>query len=285
MDLSIITVNTNAKDTILSQIQSTISGAGDLVFEHIVSDNGSTDGSVEEIKRQFPQVRIIENKANIGFGSANNAALPYCTGKYILLLNPDMRVLPNSLHTLIAWMNTRPEIGIASCKLTDESGKASEGAKPRRFPTLVDQLAVLLKIPHLFPHILDTYLYKGFDFEKEQEVDSVRGSFMLIRKSIVDELGWIFDPRYFIWFEDVDTCKEVKKRGYSIVYTPIISCVDYIGQTFKQLPSMQKQLWFTKSMVQYFKKWHTKTEWIIIVLCRPIALLLTTLHTILRKKT
>ncbi len=273
-DLSIITVNTNGKDKVLDQIQSVIESTKNISFEQIISDNGSTDGSIEEIRQKFPQVKIIENKKNIGFGAANNNALPLVTSDLILLLNPDMRVLPGTLEKIVAWMRAHDDVGIVSCKLTDDSGKFSEDAKPRRFPGVFDQVAILLKIPHLFPSVLNHYLYKGFDPEREQEVETVRGSFMLTRKSIVDRLGWTFDPRYFIWFEDVDTCLEIRKMGLKVMYTPIISCVDYVGTTFKKQPTLMKQRWFTTSMLTYFKKWEPWYKWMWIALFRPVAVAL-----------
>lgn len=274
MNLSIITVNTNGKDKILDQIESVFESTKDISFEEIISDNGSTDGSLEEIRRRFPQVKIIENGQNLGFGAANNKALSLATGEFILLLNPDMRVLPGTLETIIAWMKAHPDVGIVSCKLTDEAGNFLEDAKPRRFPGIFDQVALLLKIPHVFPQVLDRYMYKGFDGEKEQEVDTVRGSFMLTRRSVIDKLGWAFDPRYFIWFEDVDTCREVQKMGLKVMYTPLISCVDYIGTTFKKQPTLMKQKWFTTSMLQYFQKWEPWYKWMWIALFRPVGIFL-----------
>src|SRR3989338_7604083 len=104
MDLSIITVNTNDKAKIIDQIRSTIAGAEGLVYEQIISDNGSTDGSVAEIRRQFPQVQVVENGKNVGFGAANNSALPLAHGEFVLFLNPDMRVEKGSLKLLVDWM-------------------------------------------------------------------------------------------------------------------------------------------------------------------------------------
>ena len=86
-------------------------------------------------------------------------------------------------------------------------------------------------------------------------MDSVRGSFMIMRREVYEKLGWAFDPRYFIWFEDVDLCREVKKMGLKVVYTPVISCVDYVGQSFKKRTTLWKQKQFIKSMAQYFWKW------------------------------
>ncbi len=274
MDLSVITVNTNDGKLIFDQINSVMQGADDLLFEHIISDNGSTDGSVEEIKKKFSYIQIIENGKNIGFGAANNRALQNATGEFILFLNPDMRVSPGSLRILVNYMKEREDVGILCCKLVDEHGKLNEDAKPRRFPKLSDQLALVLKISKIFPGLLNSYLYKDFDFDKEREVDSVRGSFMLTRRVIIDRLGWAFDPRYFIWFEDVDTCREIRRLGFKVLYTPVVSCVDYVGQTFKKLPSVQKQKWFTRSMVTYFKKWEPWYIWIWIAIARPIGVAL-----------
>jgi len=274
MELSIITVNTNDKEKILEQIKSVLAAAEDVVFEQIISDNGSTDGSAEEIRALYPEIKIVENGGNIGFGAANNSAFRVSTGKFLLFLNPDMHLTPGSLRKFLDWANQHRDVGIASPKLLTEFGEPNENAKPRRFPKLADQIAILLKLPHLFPHVLDNYLYKGFDFEKEQEVDSVRGSFMLTRREFLETLGWAFDPRYFIWFEDVDICREAWRNGYKVVYTPVISCVDYVGQNFKRLPSLRKQRWFTASMVKYFRKWHPAWQWMIVAALRPVAIAL-----------
>lgn len=283
MELSVITVNINDKENMLNQVESVRLAADGVVYEQIISDNGSSDNSIAEIRARYPEVKIVENSKNIGFGAANNNAFNISTGEFVLCLNPDMRLVPGSLKILLDWMRVHKEVGIVSPKLVDEKGVFNEGAKPRRFPRLIDQVAILLKLPHLFPHVLDSYLYKNFDSNKEQEVDSVRGSFMLTRRAFLDKLGWAFDPRYFIWFEDVDICREAWRNGYKVMYTPIISCVDYVGQTFKRLPSLQKQKWFTASMAKYFQKWEPWYKWMVILILRPVAIGLVWLETKIKK--
>ncbi len=283
MELSVITVNINDKENMLNQVESVRLAADGVVYEQIISDNGSSDNSIAEIRARYPEVKIVENSKNIGFGAANNNAFNISTGEFVLCLNPDMRLVPGSLKILLDWMRVHKEVGIVSPKLVDEKGVFNEGAKPRRFPRLIDQVAILLKLPHLFPHVLDSYLYKNFDSNKEQEVDSVRGSFMLTRRAFLDKLGWAFDLRYFIWFEDVDICREAWRNGYKVMYTPIISCVDYVGQTFKRLPSLQKQKWFTASMVKYFQKWEPWYKWMVIAVLRPVAIGLVWLETKIKK--
>lgn len=274
MDLSIITVTWNSEKQIAEQIASVISASEGLEYEQIIIDNGSGDKTVEIIEKDFPQIKLIKNKDNKGFAGANNQGVKNATGKYILFLNPDMRVEEGSLDKIVKWMDNNPDVGIASPKLVDKNGKFNTEAGPRRFPKVWEQVLVLLKLPHFIPMILDQYLMKDFNPEVEQEVDSVRGSFMLVRRELIDKLGWGFDPRYFIWWEDVDLCREAKKLGFKVVYTPIISCVDYVGQSFKKQKKYWKQKNFTKSMLIYFKKWDPWYKWIWIAIFRPIGVAL-----------
>lgn len=272
MDLSIITVTWNSGKLIGEQLRSAALGCSAISFEQIVVDNASNDDTEAVLRRDFPHVRAIYNTSNKGFSFANNLAASLAQGSYLLFLNPDMRVLPGSLDTMFAWMEAHPKVGLASCKLVDENGKLNTDAQPRRLPGLFDQLAIVFKLPHLFPSILNKYLWKNFNADVEQEVPSVRGSFMMMRREVFEKLGFAFDPRYYIWFEDVDTCREVQRLGFRVMHTPIISCVDYVGQSFKQRTTLWKQKAFTKSMLTYFKKWEPVYVWIWIALARPIGI-------------
>ncbi len=274
MNLSVITVTWNSAKLIGEQIESVKNGCRNILFEEIVVDNGSIDETVKIIKEKYPWVKLIENKTNLGFGVPNNMAVKISTGEFLLFLNPDMRVDVGSLDKMVEWMSSHTDVGLASCRLIDENGILNADAQPRRFPGVLDQLAIILKLPHLFPSILNHYMFKGFDADKEQEVDSVRGSFVIMRREVLEKLGWAFDPRYFIWFEDVDICREVKRLGYKVVHTPIISCVDYIGQSFKQRTTLWKQVNFTKSMLQYFQKWTPTYTWIWIAIFRPVGIVM-----------
>lgn len=271
MRLSVITVTTNTathqKDIFRQCLASVETGwygpdlsralpfRGEGNMEHFVSDNGSTDDTVQMVKTEFPNVKVIENGKNLGFGGGNNVAFWKSTGEFVLFLNPDNIVRPGSLKVLYDYMLAHPKVGIVGPKLVDQFGKINESAKPRRFPKFFEQIVILLKLPHIFPRVLDEYAYKDMDMEKKQEVDSVRGSFMFVRRKLLDGLGRAFDPRYFIWFEDVDLCREAWIKGYKVVYNPSVECVDYVGQTFKRLSFFKKQRWFAASMFKYFYKW------------------------------
>jgi GT2 family glycosyltransferase len=255
MDISVITVTWNAEDFIAEQIKSVRLACKNISYEQFIVDNGSADKTVEVITKNFPEIKLIRNDKNTGFGFPNNQAAKLAQGDFLLFLNPDMKVEEGGLAKMVEWMRKNPEAGIASCKLVKKDGSFNDNAKPRRFPTIWNQLAIAFKIPHFFPAVLDNYLYKNFDPDKEQEVDSVRGSFLLIRKEVYQKLGWAFDPRYFVWFEDVDTCREVKKIGFKVMYVPVMTCVDLVGQSFKRRGFFWKQKLFFSSMFKYFWKW------------------------------
>jgi GT2 family glycosyltransferase len=274
MDISVITVTWNSKERIGEQIRSVFSGCTDILCEEIVVDNASTDGTVDAVREEFSDVQVIANTENKGFGYANNQGLALATGEYVLFLNPDMRVEPGSLDTILAWMKQNADVGIVSVKLVDTNGTFLWDASPRRLPKLWEQLALILKLPHVFPRMLDSYHMTDMDPDVEQDVDSIRGSFMLMRRDFLNKTGWAFDPRYFIWYEDVDICREAKKHGYRVMYTPIITCVDYVGQSFKKRTTLWKQKQFTKSMLTYFQKWHAWYVWMWIALLRPVGIAL-----------
>ena len=272
IDVSIITVTWNSAEKISDQISSVRLACKKYTFEHFIIDNASTDDTVSLVKKDFPLIQLIENKKNMGFGHPHNQAVAVSRGRYFLLLNPDMRLTPGGIDVLVAWMDKKNDVGIVGPKLVDLDGAIVKDAAPRRFPRVWEHIALLLGFARVFPRVLDSYLMNGFDFDKEQEVDSVRGSFMLMRRTVYNTLGWVFDPRYFIWYEDVDICREVKKMGMKIVYTPIVSCVDYVGQSFKKREGFWKKKHFTQSMLTYTKKWYPWYVWMWVALVRPVSL-------------
>jgi len=110
-----------------------------------------------------------------------------------------------------------------------------------------------------------------FDYAKEARVDSIRGSFFMIRRELMDKIGML-DEGFFIWFEEVDFCKRTIEAGYEVAYTPVAKCVDYVGQSFKQMKFYPKQKMFTRSMVYYFKKHAPAWEYCIVWALRPLTL-------------
>ncbi|MEK7203303.1 MAG: glycosyltransferase family 2 protein [Patescibacteria group bacterium] len=269
MDISIIIVSWNVKEKLRQNLAELYKSIGDFSFEVFVVDNNSADNTVEMVKKEYPQVKLIINQENFGFSRANNQAIKIAQGRYILLLNPDMRMFDNTLLNMISWLNQHEKVWVAGCKLVDENANIIKHI--RCFPTLIDQLAIILKIPHFFPAILNKYLRNDFDYAKSSIVNSIRGGFFMIRRQTVEKIG-LLDERYFLWFEEVDYCMRVKQAGGEVWYMPTAECVDLVGQSFKQLDRGVTQRYFRDSMLKYFKKWRPVYEYWILKITWPIGM-------------
>lgn len=266
MDLSIIIVSWKVKEKLQANLSALFNSQGDFSYEVFVVDNNSQDGTVEMVKTEFPQVKLIANTENLGFARANNQAIKQCASDYILLLNPDMLVNPDTLSKSLAWAKNNQQATVSSFRLVNEKGETIKHV--RRFPSLFDQLMVILKIPHFLPLVLNRYLYSNFNYDSESRVDSVRGAFFLINKKVWREISGhelpLLDERYFIWFEEVDFCKQVYQNGGEVWYSPAATCLDYVGASFGQVKINTKQKYFEESMIKYFKKWKEKYQVIIL---------------------
>jgi len=275
MKLSVITVSWKVRDKLKVNLEELFKSRTDFNWEVFVVDNNSADGTAEMIRSEFPRVRLIVNDDNFGFARANNQALQQVTGDFILLLNPDMKVNSQTLRQTVAWLQNNPQAWVAGGRLIDEADKNI--ASVRRFPALTDQLAIVLKLPHLFSKILNKYLCVDFDYGQAAKVDSVRGSFFAIRRSALEKVG-LLDERFFIWFEEVDYCRRVYAAGGEVWYTPAASCLDLVGASFKQLPRGRAQRYFRNSQLKYFVKWHglgraglLAAAWLPVLLFLPLA--------------
>jgi GT2 family glycosyltransferase len=261
MNLSIIIVNYKVKDLLDNCLHSVFFNSENIGLDVIVVDNNSQDGSLEMIRKKYPQVNLIAHPENSGYAKANNLGFKEAKYDYILLLNPDMQILPHTLKNMMKWMNKNPQASVAGCHLIDQNRKTLHHI--RRFPSFWDQLAITLKIPHILPSILNSYLQKNFDYTQASKVDSIRGAFFMMNRKVYEELNGL-DERYFIWFEEVDFCQKVSRSGGEVWYTPIAECIDYVGKSFEQVPRGLTQKYFRDSMLKYFKKWHPFWKFILL---------------------
>lgn len=266
MDISIIIVSWKLKEKLRHNLEALELALKELKAEIFVVDNNSQDGTVEMIQREFKDIKLIANTDNLGFAKANNQAIAQAKGDFILLLNPDMKVFEDTIIKALAWAQANKQATVSGFYLQNENGDLLP--QVRRFPKLRDQLMLTLKLPHIFPALLNKYLFTNFDYNQAQRVDSIRGSFFLINRSSWQEISGLYEPfldeRYFIWFEEVDFCREVYKNGGEVWYSPAAKCRDYIGQSFRQLPRSTKQVYFQNSMLAYFKKWHPLSDYYVI---------------------
>jgi GT2 family glycosyltransferase len=235
MKLSIVIICWNDWKVIENCLRSIFDCTHRTEFEVIVSDNGSTDGSIEKIRAQFPQVRLIENSANLGFARGNNSGIRHAHGEYVLILNPDTIIHEGSLDRWIDFANCYPEAGAFGCRVHNPDGTYQRSARP--FPTISRYVVAALGLRFLGhlnrPVLLDEY--EGWLGDSEREVDWQSGCCLMLRGELLNSLGG-FDERFFYQFEEVDLCKRVWGAGYRIRYTPSVSITHLGGQSVNRFP-------------------------------------------------
>jgi len=283
MDLSIIIVSWRVRELLSQCLRSIYANSEGLELEVFVVDNDSQDGTVEMVHNQFPQARLLANKVNQGFAKANNQGIRLARGRYVLVLNPDTRILPSAFRSMFKFMDSHPHYGLAGCKLlnSDETLQPSV----RRFPTFWDQFLLLFKVPHLLPNlpVFKKYLARDFDYDEPSEVDQVMGAFFWLRQEVLEKIG-LLDEGFWIWFEEVDYCRRLRQAGWKIGYNPDTEIIHHFGQSFRQRLSVDRQKIFNRSLARYFKKHHSRLAWIGIQIARPFSLALEWVYQLISKK-
>lgn len=228
--LSIVIVNYNTGFFIKKCLNSLYKVKDEVPFEVIVSDNGSTDKSVEMIKRCFPWVILLEGE-NEGFAKGCNRARKIAKGDIILFLNPDTIVKPHVLEKTVNFLDRDKKIGALTCKLVLPNGALDKDVR-RSFPTPFVSFTHLLRIDRIFPKspIFARYWYGYLPEDLTHEVDVLQGAFFMVKKSILDRVGW-FDEGYFFDGEDIDLSWQIKKLGYKLFYYPEVEVIHYKGVT------------------------------------------------------
>lgn len=281
MDISVITVTWNSAGHIARQLDSVRRALRGLSYEHIVVDNGSSDSTAAIISQQFSEVTLLQNTKNVGFAAANNQALKGAQGNYFLFLNPDMEVSGASVLEMKKFLDANAQTAIVGCRLENEQGENRLVLRPSLFPSFSQLMAIIFKLPVFYPKLLGRWCYMLPPDSEPARVDTVRGSCFLMRRALFEQLGFAFDPRYFIWFEDVDICKEARRLGWEVYYLSHVSCVDYMGQSFKQVNHVRRQKQFLKSAVIYFKKWHKPYQAFVLQILSPLSILVVWLYGLL----
>jgi GT2 family glycosyltransferase len=190
-------------------------------IEVVVVDNASTDGTRENLRScGHPGLRLIENETNAGFAAAANAGIRATQSDYILLLNPDTVVSATVIGAMVAFMEEHPEAGIASPKLVLQDGRIDPGCH-RGFPTPWASFTYMAGLEKLFPRnrLFNGYHRWHLPLDATHEVDAVSGAFMLMRRSMLDEIG-LMDERFWMYTEDVDLCLRAREAGYRVYYHP-----------------------------------------------------------------
>lgn len=253
MDISVIIVNYNTCELTINCIRSVYELTSGIEYEIILVDNYSEDGSLVEIRKQFPEVVIVENKSNLGFGRANNKGAEYAKGKYLFLLNSDTILVENVLKKFFLFMEEHTEYVSCGCNLIDTSGKCtiSHGC----LPSLLKEI-FLLGLYKLMPSYYNNYLSDGQTVLQGNLSDTgyISGADIFVRKEVYDELKG-FDEKIFLYFEETDLFYRMKERGYKSCI--IDSCkIIHLGGASSSV-NVRKITFYVRSLLYYYRKHHS----------------------------
>ena len=237
MDISIIIVSFNTRELLAACLKSLEAATESLKSEIFVVDNNSRDSTVEMIKKNYPQVKLIANRQNLGFSKANNLAIKKTQGRYLLILNPDTQVFPDTIVKMINYMDKNKDVACATCRVQLPDGRLDRDCR-RHYPTPWRAFCHFSGLSKIFAHskFFDQYYFGYLPDIQEHEIDSCVGAFMMIRAASVKKVG-LFDEDFFFYGEDLDWCYRIKKMGYKIVYTPITKIVHFKGAASGMKPT------------------------------------------------
>lgn len=282
IDVSVVVVTYREDLDLLKACFDSVARSRNISYELIVVDNGANEAT-RGLLHAYDRVQYLSNAQNLGFAAAVNIGMRQAGGRYVLLLNPDAKFEENTLAAMITHLDEDQNVGIASCLIKYPDGTIQESI--RRFPSLKDQLMIMLKLPHLFRRLrsVDHYMMREAEPHRTQDVDSIMGAFMFIRRDLMEEIG-LFDERYFMWFEEVDYCRMAHDAGWKIRHYADISIEHLKGHTFAKLATLRKQKWIRASLRKYMRKHHGNFAWMILWLLTPLFVLLAILAALIKPR-
>lgn len=222
-ELTIVIVSYQCRDLLLRCLASLDDDPDRALFDVVVVENASTDGTSDAVASRFPPVQVLDAGSNRGFSAANNLALRQASGRHLLLLNPDTVVPSGALRAALAELDARPEVGMLGVKLVREDGSLDHACK-RGFPTPLNALAYFTRVSRLLPRHpkLAGYTAGNVGQDEVAYVDAVNGAFMLVRRDALAEVG-LLDEGYWLYMEDIDWCYRFWQAGWKILYWPVVS--------------------------------------------------------------
>ncbi|MCB0163214.1 MAG: glycosyltransferase family 2 protein [Anaerolineae bacterium] len=256
MDLSIIVVNWNVKDLLRDCLNSLLRAAQSsphLSTEIIVIDSASTDGSPPMVRAEFPQIQLDASTENLGYAKGNNRGIDLAQGRYLFLLNPDTVIEPNTLASMVDYMNSHTDVGALGPQLLWPDGTVQSSR--RRFPTLGSLFWESTLLGQWFPDNRHIRRYHLADqpADQLQPVDWVVGAALLIRREAWQQVGPI-EADFFMYFEETDWCHRCVQTGWQIHYLPTAKITHFEGKSSEQVFA-DRTIRFQRSKIRYTRKY------------------------------
>ncbi|WP_017815627.1 glycosyltransferase family 2 protein [Paenibacillus shenyangensis] len=236
MDVSVLILNYNTCQLTMDCIESVYRSSTQYSYEIIVVDNHSSDDSTTRIPAAYPNIVFIANQDNGGFAKGNNIGMKIARGRYTLLLNSDTIVQPDTLETMVSFMDAHPTAGASGCKIILPDGSLDKACK-RGFPTPSASFYYAFGFSKLFP---DNPKFNGYQLgylspDESYQVDSLVGAFMLVRREVIEQIGGL-DEEFFMYGEDIDWCYRIKEAGWEIHYCADTFIVHHKGASSRRKP-------------------------------------------------
>lgn len=224
-------------------------------MEIIVVDNASADGSPEAVESRYPRVRLIRSGANVGFAKANNLGIAASRGRYLCLVNSDVKVLKDCITRLVDYCEQNPAAGMVGPRVIGGDGKLQRSC--RGFPTLWNMLCRALAFDTAFPNSkwFTGYSLSHWAHDAERPVDILSGCFWLIRKDALARVG-LLDENFFMYGEDMDWCRRFRDNGSRVVYLPSAEAIHYGGGSSANAP-LRFYIERQRADLQYWRKHHS----------------------------
>jgi len=253
--LTIVIVSFNSRRFLRRCLNSLKRSRDKSPFRVLLVDNASSDGTVQMTKKAFEWVEVIVNLDNVGFSAACNQAIGVSSSRYVLFLNPDIEIKPDAVARMVKKMGSSPGTGVLGGLVFDASGVPQHSAS-RQIPGLLSAFFHLSGLSRLFPRSarINRYSQSHASPFEEREVGSVSGSFMMIRKEALDQVGG-FDERFFLYGEDMDICQRIAEKGFRVLYFPEARAIHHHRTSTRKRP-VRSTYHFYHSMSLFYRKHH-----------------------------
>lgn len=259
--LTVIIVNWNTRQLVLDCLDSIYSNYINNDWNIVVVDNNSHDNSADAFEMSYPNIEVIRNKDNIGFAAANNQILKRDDSDFYLLLNSDTYVIGDVLQKSLDYIQSNENYGVMGCRVLNSDKSVQYTCS--KFPTLKSKVEQVFQFSKLFGgKYKSDELMTDWHRDSEREVDVVTGCYLLIRNTVIQQVG-ILDEDFFFFGEETDWCYRIKKAGWKIQFSPVGEIVHY-GSFSAQKLSYKRDLMLSGAIVRFFLKNRTKTEAVLV---------------------